>query len=343
MKTTGIILVGYGAIDAKIATEVARVAFPKAIVRSVNTVDDALALEENAGTELLVLPNPTPANVNRTFEATDSAGLPRWAIVVISSNPVPLGVELISPQEWAGPVTSHAFRCAIAQHALRRDLARARGDLLAIGIRVTHEMRTQVASILATAELSKELLEAVEPRQTELYQPIFDSVDMLGALIERVSFVTRASILPAGGKKLKMGDASDGALRRLERTLEQRKVTISQPDSWPEVSGTKPSLEKIWFNLIANALTHGPESTRIDLGWKKDKNEYCFWVRDHGPGVPAEKRDRLFEPFHLLHRKDSPRGMGLAIVRRLSELHGGRCGYAPQRDGGSEFYFTVPV
>src|ERR1700710_2145650 len=187
MKTTGILLVGYSNIDSKIATEVARMAFPRALVKTAATLADAIASNPSADTDLLVLPRPSSAEVEKAMEIVDHDGLPRWAIVVVDSNPVPLGVEAIRPEEWAGPVTSHAFRSAISQHALRRDLVRARGDLVAIGVRLAHDLRTQVASILATAELSKELLEEVEPSQTELYQPIFDSVDSLGKLIERIS------------------------------------------------------------------------------------------------------------------------------------------------------------
>ena len=177
MKTTGILLVGYSNIDSKIATEVARMAFPKAMVKTAATFEDALASSPIADTDLLVLCHPGRAIVERAMAALDSSGLPRWAVLSVDSQPAPLGAQNIAPEEWAGPVTSHAFRSAIAQHTLRRELARAQGDLTAIGVRLTHDLRTQVASILATAELTRELLQEIEPDQTEHYQPIFHAVD----------------------------------------------------------------------------------------------------------------------------------------------------------------------
>jgi signal transduction histidine kinase len=342
MKTTGILLVGYSTIDSKIAAEVARLAFPRASVKTANTLHEAVASSPIAETDLLVLPRPTIEQVNTALEVLDAGGLPRWAIVAVGLNPVPLGVEAIAPEEWAGPVTSHAFRSAIAQHTLRRELARARGDLNVIGVRIAHDLRTQVASILATAELSKELLLEIEPAQSELYQPIFDSVDALGKLIERISLLTKASAGSTVKAPCRMKEAVDAALARLNPEIVAKSASIAQPSEWPEVNGAKVFLEKIWLNLIGNALTHTDGSPRIELGWRKDKNEYRFWTRDHGKGVSPPTRTQLFQPFHLLHRNGSARGLGLPIVHRLSDLHGGRCGYEPQADG-SEFFFVLPA
>lgn len=343
MKTTGILLVGYSNIDSKIATEVARMAFPKAMVKTAATFEDALASSPIADTDLLVLCHPGRAIVERAMAALDSSGLPRWAVLSVDSQPAPLGAQNIAPEEWAGPVTSHAFRSAIAQHTLRRELARAQGDLTAIGVRLTHDLRTQVASILATAELTRELLQEIEPDQTELYQPIFDSVDSLGKLIERISFVTRASTAGTARTACDMKDAVNGALTRLNHEIVGKKASIVQPHDWPQVKAAKHWLEKIWLNLLTNALTHTGECPQIELGWKKEKTEYRFWIRDRGRGVAETLRSQLFEPFHLLHRTGAPRGLGLPIIRRLSELQGGRCGYEVPQDGGAEFFFTVPI
>ncbi len=344
MKTTGILIVGYNSsIDAKIATEVARMAFPRAVVKSIETLDEAMASAPIAEVDLLVLFRSTADDVERAMAAVDDLDLPRWAMVVVGTKPVPLGIQTILPEEWAGPVTSHAFRSAIAQHTLRRDLHRLKSDLAVVGTRIAHDLRTQVASILATAELSKEVLQGVEPVKSELYQPIFDSVDSLGKLIERISFVTKATAKGAAKTACRMKDAVHGAVSRLTDEIAEKKASVVQAKEWPEITASRQSLEKIWFNLIANALRHAGDSPQIELGWRKEKNEHRFWVRDRGQGVSADTRSELFRPFHLLHRSGGPRGLGLPIVHRLSELHGGKCGYETPRDGGAEFFFTVPI
>src|SRR5262249_25927336 len=74
----------------------------------------------------------------------------------------------------------------------------------------------------------------------------------------------------------------------------------------------------------------------------KEEQAHRFWVRDHGPDVPAEQRKLLFHPFHRLHELDSANGLGLSIVQRLVELQGGRCGYESAAGGGACFYFALP-
>jgi signal transduction histidine kinase len=107
------------------------------------------------------------------------------------------------------------------------------------------------------------------------------------------------------------------------------------------VNGVFPWLEVVWWNLLANALQFGKD--RIELGWQKENGELRFWICDNGAGVPMEKRDKLFQPFHTLHEPDAAHGLGLSIVQRLMELQGGRCRYEPRAEGGSRFYFTLPI
>jgi len=343
MKTTGILLVGYGGIDAKIAGEIARMAFPGATVKTAMSLDDAVASAPISDTDLLVLQNPPTAAVVKAMNVVDSLGLPRWAVVAFGSDSIPLGAESIASDEWGGPVTAHAFRSAIAQYELRRELVRAKGDLATIGIRIAHDLRTQVAGILATTELTRELLNEIEPEQPELLQPIFDSVDELGKLIERISLLTKISATGAEKKPLCMKEAIDGALARLNPDIAGRKASLSQPPQWPRVNGSRPALETIWVNLIGNALVHAGDAPRIEVGWRMEKQEYHFWIRDSGRSIAAPARRQLFRPFHLLYQKGSPRGLGLPAIQRLVHLHGGRCGYEPSPRGGSEFYFTIPI
>jgi signal transduction histidine kinase len=132
------------------------------------------------------------------------------------------------------------------------------------------------------------------------------------------------------------------ALTRLESRILKQGVVIVQPEAWPEVTGVETWLETVWWNLIANALSHGGGGIRIELGWRLDAAQW-FWVRDDGPGVLPDKRDKMFQPFHQLQEPNAPRGLGLPIVQRLVELQGGRCQYQSPAEGGSCFSFSLPL
>jgi len=343
MSKTGVVLVGSGVDLARNAAEIARQALPGALVATVKNLQEALERVPASGPELLVLARPSPAELKRAVSATDAGGLPRWAVVVLDPDPVAEEAERLAPDDWTERQVARAFASALAEHGIRRELARARGDLLAIASRVTHDLRTQTAAILATSELLKEILVEAEPARATLIQPIFDSIDNLEKIIVRLSFLTKASAQGASKKPMDMGESVFRALQRMEGEIIRKNASIVQPAFWPEVAGEPPWVETIWCNLVGNALIHGGERPRIELGWMRQEAEHKFWIRDYGLGVPPEKRTQLFEPFHLLHRTNSPRGLGLPLAQRLVELQGGRCGYAPQEDGGSDFFFTLPA
>jgi K+-sensing histidine kinase KdpD len=189
----------------------------------------------------------------------------------------------------------------------------------------------------------KEILVEAEPARTAIIQPIFDSIDTLEKIVVRLSFLTKASAHGAAKKPMDMGESVFRALQRMEGEISKKNASIVQPAFWPEVAGEAPWIETIWCNLVGNALKYGGERPRIELGWMRDEAEHKFWIRDSGVGVPPEKRSQLFQPFHLLYRTNSPKGLGLPLAQRLVELQGGRCGYAQWEEGGSDFFFTLPL
>jgi signal transduction histidine kinase len=168
-------------------------------------------------------------------------------------------------------------------------------------------------------------------------------VTEIASLIERVSFVLKASVDSPARQTLAMGNVVWAALQRLESRTRKQGAAIVQPEAWPQVEGIASWLEVIWENLVANGLSHGGPTPRIELGWTRDSAEFSFRVRDNGLGVPPERRVQLFRPFDTLHELDAPRGLGLPIVQRLVELQGGRCIFESPAGGGACFIFTLPA
>ncbi len=228
------------------------------------------------------------------------------------------------------------------EEALREN-ARLRGDLLTVARRIGHDLRTPLGGVAVTGEMIKEILEEKGVAAEAIVAPIFDSTDGLAKLIERVSFVLKASVNSSPMAQVKMGDAVFNTLQRLERQILKSGVQVIEPAEWPEVNGVASWLEVVWWNFLANALQHGKKTSKIELGWCREKDGFRFWVNDDGGGVPPEKTAKLFQPFHLLHEPNARQGLGLSLVQRLVELQNGNCGYEPNDIGGSFFYFTLPL
>jgi signal transduction histidine kinase len=226
---------------------------------------------------------------------------------------------------------------------LSRENERLRGDLQTIARRFSHDLRTPLGSISTTAEVLKEILDQAAPAEAALATGVISSTDEIAGLIERVSFVLRASAVPAAPERVAMGEVVWGALQRLETRLRRRGAAVIQPAAWPEVRGVPAWLDMIWRTLLENSLAHGGPSPRIELGLTPGADETRFWVRDSGPGVPPAKQALLFQAFERMHELQAARGFGLPIVRRLVELQGGTCGFEMPAAGGAVFFFTLPA
>jgi K+-sensing histidine kinase KdpD len=227
----------------------------------------------------------------------------------------------------------------ITLETLIRENERLRGDLLTVARRICHDLRTPLGGILTTSEILKEVLVENGVASEVLMATIFDSAEDMTRLIDRVSFVLKASANPIANQHVKMSEVVFRVLQCWEGKILKTKVTISEPASWPEVNGVFSWLEVVWGNLLANALSYGKD--RIELGWEKERGEFRLWISDNGNGVPTGKCDKLFQSFDSLHEPNAKHGLGLSITQRLVELQGGRCGYEPRVGGGACFYFTL--
>jgi light-regulated signal transduction histidine kinase (bacteriophytochrome) len=116
----------------------------------------------------------------------------------------------------------------------------------------------------------------------------------------------------------------------------------------PDVEGDAALLHQVVFNLISNAVKYSRKqgSPRIVIGSESDENEGLAikFVRDNGTGFDMQYANKLFQVFQRLHRSTDfeGTGIGLAIVRRIVERHGGRVWAEGAIDEGATFYFSLP-
>lgn len=224
-----------------------------------------------------------------------------------------------------------------------RENVRLRGDLLTVAGRISHDLRAPLGGIVSTGEILREILAEKEPSSVSLVNSLFSSVDELTRLIKNVSVVAKATAAPLAKKKVLMGEIVSGVLQQLESRALKKRASIVEPDSWPEIKGVGSWLEVIWWNFLANALQHAGESPRIEFGWREETGKTLFWISDNGPGVPADRCSKLFQPFDSLHEPGSIQGLGLSVVQRLVELQDGDCGHEANPTGGAWFFFTLPA
>lgn len=141
-------------------------------------------------------------------------------------------------------------------------------------------------------------------------------------------------------------EALDNALINLHSSIEACHAEITY-DKLPIITANKDQISRVFQNFIGNALKFRKKGLKpeIHISAEKENDEYIFSVRDNGIGLEKQYKDRIFEIFKRLHAigEYHGTGIGLAIVKRIIEQHGGRIWVESEYGKGSTFYFTIPI
>ena len=212
-------------------------------------------------------------------------------------------------------------------------LLRSHQSLLA---NASHELR----SPLARLKMAFAMLDDASPAQRErLAREIDVNIAELDALVEEVLLASR---LEAGSS---IGETHTVDLLALGAEEAARAETSFEPETGSaQIQGQERLLRRALRNLLDNARRYGgPE---VELSLKPVAGGYEFAVADRGPGVPADLRDRIFEPFYRLpgHAEMAGGvGLGLSLVKQIAERHNGSVRCQARDGGGSRFVIFLPA
>ncbi len=169
------------------------------------------------------------------------------------------------------------------------------------------------------------------------------SVDKFERLINALLQLSRTGRQDLRMERVKLDVIVRAALDSMHKVIEGRGAEVRAaplPEAWAD----RTAIDQVFSNLIANALNylHPDRAGVIEIGAEEDGEFTHCWVRDNGMGIAASAMPRLFQVFQRFHPERAPgEGMGLAIVKRIIERHGGRV-WADSREGeGTVFHFTI--
>lgn len=216
------------------------------------------------------------------------------------------------------------------------------GDDLSL---VIHELRDPLVGIDAAARvLEREL--GTHPAGRRASQIASEARHLIGLL----DGVADAEAAAAGRLRCVLRDADLAALVRetvAAKQLAGRRVTVRGADAPVVVRADTTRMRQVIANLLANADQYSPAGRAVDveLAMDRRRGRARVTVRDHGPGIAAGDRRRLFRRYTRLRTADGTRGsgLGLYICRAIVEDHGGKIAYRTANGGGSAFTFDVPL
>jgi signal transduction histidine kinase len=132
------------------------------------------------------------------------------------------------------------------------------------------------------------------------------------------------------------------AITRMDPSYRARTVELAVDDGLSMVSGDQQKLTQVMVNLLRNALQASGERTTVRVRAQADSDSVLLAVEDEGPGVSAELRDHLFQPFVSTKGKQGM-GMGLYMARLIVELHQGQISCCNRPQGGARFQISLPA
>ena len=235
---------------------------------------------------------------------------------------------------------------AAEMHELAEELARSNQDLERFAYVVSHDLQEPLRQIVGFADLlTRRYAQLVDDEGRDFLGFIIEGGKRMQDLIRDLLAFSQVGRGKTARKPTRMNEVVESALFNLQLSLQQSGAAVTQ-EPMPELNVDKGQFVQVFQNLIGNSLKfHGPDAPVIHIGCRKEGGKWLFSVKDNGIGFPSEKVNKLFQPFQRLHsRRDyEGTGIGLAICRRIVDLHGGRIWAESQPDHGATFYFTLPA
>jgi PAS domain S-box-containing protein len=135
------------------------------------------------------------------------------------------------------------------------------------------------------------------------------------------------------------------AINQTEGRIESRNVAVYVAEGMPKVRVDVPRIVEVLVNLIENSVKYMGDRDRpeIDIGSRKDGEETVFFIRDNGIGIDSKEHEKVFGLFYKVDRKSEGTGAGLAIVKRIIEVHRGRIWIESELGRGCTVCFTLPL
>lgn len=242
---------------------------------------------------------------------------------------------------------------------LQREMAKANIELARLNEEknrllgmAAHDLRNPLGVILNYARFLERAAGArLDARERQFIAQVEKSSRFMLRLVEDLLDVSQ---IEAGRLNLALAPLDLAALLRdnveLNRVLAAARdiaIELDLPPAPLMVRADAAKLEQVLNNLIGNAVKYSPPGSAVSVALTFDADQATVRVRDQGPGIPAAELGRLFQPFSKTSVKASggekSTGLGLAIMRRIVEGHGGRVGVDSRVGAGSTFSFSLPT
>lgn len=227
------------------------------------------------------------------------------------------------------------------------ELQTANGDLESFSYSVSHDLRTPLRSIAGFSQiLLMDHLGGLDEEGRQMLQSISRNAVYMSQLIDDVLDFCRLGLMSLSVSSIDIRHLAESAIELLKPSIGERKINVEIGDL-PAAQGDPSMVRQLMFNLLSNAIKFTAPRPRasIVIGHQEQEGGIVYFIRDNGIGFDMKYYDKLFGVFQRLPSGTGfdGTGVGLAIVHKIVQRHGGRVWAEGKPDQGATFYFTLPA
>lgn len=226
-----------------------------------------------------------------------------------------------------------------------RQLAKSNEDLEQFAYVASHDLQEPLRMIGNFVQLlEKRYKDKVDARGQTYIQFTVDGVNRMSKLIQDLLVYSRVGRLEGAFEDLYVSKVVEGVLRQMKDQLNEKKVEVEVGEMPLLVRGEKNQLATVFLNLIDNAIKFNDKPVaKVEIGGKESSTNFEFFVKDNGIGIDKNFYPKVFTIFQKLHPKEEygGSGIGLALVKKIIERHGGNIRFESEIGKGTTFIFTL--
>jgi GAF domain-containing protein/HAMP domain-containing protein len=232
------------------------------------------------------------------------------------------------------------------REALIAELETKNAELAQFNITVFHDLKNPLTTIgMFAGSLEYDMRMGNVERTMSDVARIRNAAEKMNRLLVELLEFSRIGCLMNPPEEVSFGDLAREAVSMAGDQLTDRGIVVNIAPDLPMFCGDRARLLEMLQNVVDNAVKYMGDQPhpRVEIGVRQDGDEMVFYVRDNGMGIDPRYHQKIFGLFEKLDAQSEGTGMGLAIVKRIVEVHGGRIWVESEGEGfGSTFCFTLP-